>query len=200
MTGNRNSIFNEQEILERLKDQDQSAFTIIYNTYSPKIYRYAIRFVKSNTIAEDAVHDIFVKLWNNAADLDIQVSIQSYLYKLAHNHLLNIIRREAVEVRYIDEMMNSAVDFSLNTEETIEYRETLAKTRQAIDSLPPQRKLIFEMGRGEGMSHKQIARELNIADSTVNNQIVKALKSIKEHLLATGAIGAMAGFILLIKK
>ena len=50
------------------------------------------------------------------------------------------------------------------------------------------------------MSHKQIARELNLADSTVNNQIVKALKSIKEHLLATGAIGAMAAFILLLKK
>ena len=200
MAGKVNTMLNEQEILERLKDQDQSAFTIIYNTYSKKIYSYAIRFVKSNDIAEDAVHDIFVKLWNSAADLDIQVSIQSYLYKLAHNHLLNLIRREAVEGRYIDEMMNNAADFSQNTEETIEYRETLAKTRQAIDNLPPQRKLIFEMGRGEGMSHKQIARELNIADSTVNNQIVKALKSIKEHLLATGAIGAMAAFILLLKK
>ncbi|WP_161964359.1 RNA polymerase sigma-70 factor [Mucilaginibacter endophyticus] len=195
-----NTILNEREILDRLKDLDQGAFTTIYNAYSKQIYRYAIRFVKSNDIAEDAVHDIFVKLWNNAADLDIQVSIQSYLYRLAHNHLLNLIRREAVEGRYIDEIMNNATEFSQNTEETIQYRETLAKTQQAIDNLPPQRKLIFEMGRGEGMSHKQIARELNIADSTVNNQIVKALKSIKEHLLATGAIGAMTAFILLLKK
>ncbi|WP_183561568.1 RNA polymerase sigma-70 factor [Mucilaginibacter sp. SP1R1] len=200
MTSKDKMIFNEEELLAGLKVQDQEAFTIIYNTYAPKLFRYAVKIIKSTEIAEDAVHDIFVKLWNNAPLVNIESSIQSYLYKLTQNHLLNLIKRETVQERYIDEIMFCAEQFSENTENTIAYRETMEKAQQAIDNLPPQRKLIFEMGRNGGMSHREIARELDIADSTVNNQIVKALRSIKDHLIANGVISLFLVVIILLKK
>lgn len=199
MTDQDKTNLNEEDLLAGLRDHDRECFTVIYNAYSRKLFRYALKIIKSAEIAEDTVHDVFVKLWHNAPSLEVESSIQSYLYKLTQNHLLNIIKREAVKGRYVCEVMHVTDQFSENTEDTITYRETLAKTQQAIDSLPPQRKLIFEMGRNGGMSHREIARELDIADSTVNNQIVKALRSIKDHLVASGAISLLLLANLLVK-
>jgi len=189
------NIPNERQLLIGLNAHDQEAFTIIYNLYSKKLFRYAVKIIKSTEIAEDTVHDVFVKLWDNAPTLQIETTIQAYLYRSTHNYLMNLIKRGAVEGKFVDEVISSAAVASQNTEETISYRETLKQAKKVIDSLPPQRKLIYEMGRNKGMSHKQIALELNIADSTVNNQIVKALKTIKEHLMISGSLGMALALI-----
>lgn len=199
MTDKDKKIFSEKQLLAGLKKHDQESFKVIYNTYAPKLFRYAVKIIKSSEIAEDAVHDIFFKLWNSASSLDAELSLQPYLYKLTQNHLLNLIKRERVKERYVEEIMFCAAKSTENTENVIHYRETLQKAQQAIDNLPPQRKLIFEL-RHNGGSHREIARELNIADSTVNNQIVKALKHIKDHLVANGALGLILISGILLKK
>ncbi len=185
----KTDVLNEQQLVVRLKNRDSQAFTVIYNLYAQKLYRYAVKFIKSPEIAEDVVHDIFVKLWDNVNELQIESSLQAYLYKIAQRQLLNIIKRSAVEVKIIDEIINNTTPYSQCTEDSLLYKETFSHTTDAINKLPSQRKLIFELGRNKGLSHKQIARQLNIADSTVNNQMVKALKSIKSHLLLKGSIG-----------
>lgn len=194
------NILNERQVLIRLSNHDQEAFTIIYNAYSKKLFRYALKIIKSTEIAEDTVHDIFVKLWDNAPTLKIETSIQAYLYKSTYHYLLNLIKHNAVQDKFVDKIMAGAAQFSHCTEESILYKETLHQAQHAIDHLPPQRKLIFEMKRNQGMSHKQIALELNIADSTVNNQIVKALKTIKEHLFVSGSIGTLLVLIRMLSK
>lgn len=194
------NILNEQQVLIRLSNHDQQAFTIIYNAYAKKLFRYAVKIIKSTEIAEDTVHDIFVKLWDNAPALKIETSIQAYLYKATYHYLMNLIKHNAVQGRFVDKVMTSAAQFSHCTEESILYKETLHQAQHAIDHLPPQRKLIFEMKRNQGMSQKQIALELNIADSTVNNQIVKALKTIKEHLIISGSIGTLMALISILYK
>ncbi|EHQ25868.1 RNA polymerase sigma-70 factor [Mucilaginibacter paludis] len=190
-----NEIVNERQLLVQLSNHDKEAFSIIYNAYAKKLFRYAVKIIKSTEIAEDTVHDIFVKLWDNASSLQIETSLQAYLYKATYFHLMNLIKRGAVQERFVDEVMYSAAQLSHCTEEKVLFKETLKHVQCAIDSLPPQRKLIFEMGRNEGMSHRQIARELDLADSTVNNQIVKALKTIKEHLLISGSVGILLTFV-----
>lgn len=194
------NILNEQQVLIRLSNHDQEAFTIIYNAYAKKLFRYAVKVIKSTEIAEDTVHDIFVKLWDNAPALKIETSIQAYLYKSTYYYLMNLIKHNAVQGKFVDKVMTSAAQFSHCTEESILYKETLHQAQHAIDNLPPQRKLIFEMKRNQGMSQKQIALELNIADSTVNNQIVKALKTIKEHLTVSGSIGTLLALISILYK
>lgn len=191
MINDESIIPNEHQLLIRLKNHDHAAFTVIYNQYSGKLFRYALKIIKSTQIAEDAVQDVFVKLWDNAGTLQIGSSLQAYLYRSVYYYLLNLIKRGAVEHKFVDEIMNSAAQASQCTEESVFYKETLKQVQFAVESLPPQRKLIFEMGRYQGMSHRQIAQELQIADSTVNNQIVKALKTIKEHLFFGGSIGVL---------
>lgn len=200
MSNGEINIFSEEQLLNRLSNHDREAFTIIYNTYAKKLFRYAFKVIKSSEIAEDTVHDIFVKLWNNAADLKIETSLQAYLYKSTYFHLLNLLKKGTVQQKFVKEVTHTTDQSSQCTEENVFYKETLKQVQYAVNSLPPQRKLIFEMGRNQGMSHRQIAQQLQIADSTVNNQIVKALKTIKNHLLAGGSISMLALLLSLIKK
>ncbi len=189
MINRKTDLPNDQQLLIKLKNQERAAFESVYSLYSKKLYWYALKFVKSPEIAEDIVHDVFVKLWENASTLLPEASLQAYLYKITKNSILNLIKRAHVEVRIVDEITHYAEQFTLNTDEQIQYRETLFQTKNAISELPPKRKQIFEMSRNDGMSHRQIAAHLEITDSTVNNQLVKAIKSIKTYLYLNGTIG-----------
>lgn len=189
MINRKNDILNDKQLIVRLKNQDAEAFSILYNRYSKKLYWYALKFVKSPEIAEDIIHDIFVKLWEQSDSLHTDASIQAYLYKITRNSLLNLIKRGTVEARVIDEIMYHAEQHTSNTDESVQYRETLRQTNEAIDELPPKRKQIYELSRNNGMTHRQIAMQLEITDSTVNNQLVKAIKSIKSFLYLRGTTG-----------
>ena len=188
MIDRKTDIPNDQQLMIKLKNQERAAFESVYNNYSKKLYYYALKFVKSPEIAEDIMHDVFVKLWEHATMLNPEASLQAYLYKMTRNSLLNLIKRGNVEERIVEEIMNHAEQFTLNTEEQIQYRETLAQANKAIGELPPKRKQIFEMSRDKGMTHRQIALQLEITDSTVNNQLVKAIKSIKNYLYLNGTV------------
>lgn len=189
MIDRKTDIPNDQQLIIKLRNQDREAFESVYNQHSKKLYGYALKFVKSPEIAEDIIHDVFVSLWEHAATLDAAYPIKSYLYKITRNAVLNLIKRGTVEVRVVDEIMTHAAQFSTNTAEHVQYRETLQQTKNAISELPPKRKMIFEMSRDSGMTHRQIAQQLDITDSTVNNQLVKAIKSIRNYLYLNGTIG-----------
>jgi len=180
---------DEQQLVIRLNNQDREAFETLYNNYSKKLYRYALKFVKSPAIAEDVVHDVFVKIWEQMAVLNPDASIQAYLYKITHNSLLNLLKRGSVESRIVEEIIHHAELLVQNADETFQYKEALDQARQAIETLPPKRKQIYKLSRDLGMSHRQIALELNLADSTVNNQMVKAIKTIRDFLSLRGTIG-----------
>ncbi|MCD0487932.1 RNA polymerase sigma-70 factor [Pedobacter sp. MC2016-14] len=181
--------WDDQMLVVRLKDLDKQAFEQLYHRYAQKLFYYALKFVKSPEMAEDIVHDVFVKVWDNLNDLNPDFSIQAYLYRITHNSLLNLLKRGTVESRIVKEMLQHAEQTTPNTDQAFQYKEALQQTKQAIATLPPKRKQIYELSRYDGLSHRQIAITLNIADSTVNNQMVKAIKSIRDFLSLRGTIG-----------
>lgn len=191
-------MWNEPELIAGLKKQDKQAFTIIYNTYAEKLFFHALKFIKSSDLAEDAVQDVFVKLWNQAQKLEIN-SLQAYLFRSIQNHMLNAIKRGKVQAQVLSKVTHEE-EASNCTEEVLQFKETKGEAQKAINRLPPQRKLIFELSRQQEMTHRQIAEQLEIADSTVNNQLVKAIKSIKHYLTVSGSFGTLVVFITTVFK
>ncbi len=182
------SVNKELELLKKLRGHDADAFSIIYKSYVKKIYAYILSIVKSQALAEDITHDVFVKLWENAQDIHIDKPVQAYLYTLARNHSLNIIRRASRETWISDEIISNA---KTRTEDGLQFtqrKETGRYIKSAIDLLPPQRRMIYELCRNQGYSYKEAAEQLGIKDSTVNSQMVKALKTIKNFMLRNGAL------------
>ena len=167
------------------KNEDAVLFEEIYTTYFPLLYNYAFSITKDRAEAEDAVGDVFLKLWEEKQFRQIEKSVKSYLFKSVYNQCINILQREEVREKYahyikhLQYVTENDSDYPLSSLIESELTETI---RQAIDKLPPQCRKIFEMSRIEQLTHEEIARQLDVSINTVHMQIKRALGKLRIEL------------------
>ncbi|PUZ25844.1 RNA polymerase sigma-70 factor [Chitinophaga parva] len=184
---------NEQALLQQLALGDREAFTTIYQQYHAGIYNYLLKFTRNPALTEDLVHDVFLKIWEVRAQLDIRKSFDSYLYRLARNTALNQLNRLALYDTIRDELLHrlslDATDQPLmNALETKQYEALLQK---ALDSLPPQRREAFILCRQQGRSYEEAAAMMHISRNTFKQHLSLAVKSIRDYLLEHGNISLL---------
>ncbi|MEQ7800976.1 RNA polymerase sigma-70 factor [Pedobacter sp. ASV1-7] len=184
----RLSINREIELLEKLKLQDPKAFSQLYTLYVKKIYAYALGILKSPSLAEDVTQDTFVKLWEHALSIKSDRSIQPFLFTIVRNLSLNVIKQASKQAFISDEMFSHVESQQEDGLQYTERKQTGEIIGKAVDQLPPQRRIIYDLCRNYGYSYKQTADKLGIKDSTVNSQMVKALKTIKDFMVRNGAL------------
>jgi RNA polymerase sigma-70 factor (family 1) len=172
----------EREIVEKVAKGDHQAFRIIFDQYKDVLYGYSYKLTKSNVLAEEAIQEVFLKFWQNRRDLNPDLSVKAYLYKITKNHLFNLLRNAAYDHQLKQQLFYNRRDTHYSTEDQLIYRDLETFKNQAIANLPPKMQQIFHMSRTQELSHKEIAHQLGISQHTVKDQIVKALKSIKEYL------------------
>ena len=146
--------------------------------YFEGLYRYAFTILKNNDDAKDAVQSVFVKIWEKRATIDEQQSVQSYLYTSVYNYCLNVKRKEKVRNEYVQ---NNQQTQQTNSDQLV-TRENIKTITDALESLPPQCRLIFFKSRFEKKKYAEIAEELNLSVKTIEVQIGKALKILREKL------------------
>ncbi|MDR6785233.1 RNA polymerase sigma-70 factor (family 1) [Pedobacter africanus] len=173
---------NEAELVLLLQQGDMDALSGLYFLHVKQLKRYIIKGAKSPALTEDIIHDTFIKVWENRAGIDSSQSFKAYLYTIARRHLLNLMKRAQFEDGIVNEIKKYSAEADRSTELLLEYNESNSLLNEAVQHLPPQCKEIFIRCKINGQSHKQIAEELHISMSTVNNQMGKALKNIKEFL------------------
>ena len=170
---------NDLDLVSKIRNGDRSAFESLFKTHYQSLCFYALRFVGETQLAENTVQDVFLKCWEDKDSLNFHSSVKAYLYKSVHNRCLNLLKRQQIEQRYIAET-DPAVAIS---DDGIDEQENLQlKIREAIDQLPPQCKRIFELSRMEGLKYREIADHLDISVKTVENQMGKALRMLRESL------------------
>lgn len=177
---------SDQNLTKRIQNNDTTAFDELFKKYSPKIYAFALRYLKSVEEAEGVVQDLFVYVWEHRKKLKADTKIQAYFFTIAYNLIRKIFRKAAYKQGYINEIMadNLITDDSVN--ETIDYNSMIDEVNKVISGLPPRSRQIFEMSRMQGKSNIEIAEELNISRATVDNQISKALKYIRLNVKNKG--------------
>ena len=106
----------------------------------------------------------------------------SYLFSIANRQALKYLKKVASDARILKSITDYAEPSRNETEEQIILRESAEAIDMAVAQLPDQRRLIWELSRNEGLSHEQIAARLNISKSTVKNQMVHALKHVRNFL------------------
>jgi RNA polymerase sigma-70 factor (ECF subfamily) len=168
-----------------LKTGDIRMFEDIYNTYYPLLLNYAENITKDTFMAEDAVSDVFLKLWEGRDNIEIESSLKSYLYKSVYNQCLNALKHIDIQNQYRDFFLHhppifeDGSDYPLSRIIENEIQTILQKT---IERLPDQCRKIFIMRRYDGMKHEEIARELSISIHTVRTQIHRALEKLRIEL------------------
>lgn len=169
-------------LLQNLKAGDEKSFRRVYLKYHKQLYSVALKYLRSKSLAEDAVHDIFIKLWNNRTKLEKSGSLRGFLFTAVKNHVLNIIsgqkRKLKKDIEFIYQKRLSSKEIE-NVIVLSKYRKFYGS---AIDQLPDKRREIFELRMKEGLTNREIANYLGISIHTVKSQYYKASKFIRAYV------------------
>lgn len=167
-------------VLEDLATRDsEPAFKSLYMSYSDRIMRYLVMYVKSGQIAEELVSDVFFALWENRKQLPEISNFDAYIYRIAKFKVLNYLRDNKDQTVDLDEV---PIDLFAYTETTPEddyiSRELIDAVNAAIEELPTKSKLAFKLVREDGMKYKDAAEHLGISVKTLEAQLTYAMKKI----------------------
>lgn len=172
-----------QVLLEKIsRDSDQLAFRQLFMQYSDRLIVFAASLLPSREEAEEAVSDVFVKIWQHRAGLTSIQHFNTYLYTAVRNTAYNYRERagrtpEILPGEHIQVAVNT---WSASPEEMLISKENLRKIELAINALPPRCKLIFRLVKEDGLKYREVATILNISINTVNTQMALALKKLGE--------------------
>jgi RNA polymerase sigma-70 factor (family 1) len=156
-------------------------FEALFKQYYAPLVVYACKYVPEKDVAREIVQDFFVKLFEKRSSLTIDTSLKSYLYRSVYNACMNYINQRSIQEKHIRN-----IDLERNDEENLENEinsvELQNRIFNLIEALPPKCKRIFKMNRLEGMKNEEIAVSLNLSKRTVETQISKALKILRNKL------------------
>jgi len=168
----------ELEYLKKMENDDQKSFDALFLHYQPKLIHFIHGFIKDKEAARDLSQDIFFKIWLNRSTLNRINSFKSYLFQMARHAVYDYYDHSLVKEKFENKLIGQSV-----TEYTIEadiYAKELELTLDlAIERMQPQRKLIYNMSRKEGLSNDEIALRLNLNKRTIENQISLALSTLR---------------------
>lgn len=159
----------------------EEAFKQVYHTYFEPLCRFADFYSSDKSVAKDVVQQVFLKLWESGKDVREISNIKSYLFTSVKNQVLNDQRKN----RVMEELESEEVAADFNISDTLDGQELQEKIERLIESLPEKRRYIFRLSREEQQSYKEIAELLDISPRTVENQISKALKYLKEQIFGS---------------
>lgn len=174
--------YNERELLQQVAHGSQDAFARIYEKHRQRLYNYLLGITKAAQVAEDILVDVFMKLWIGREMLVRIENLEGFLHKVAYNKAMDFFKTTARHAR-LQQVYAQRIDQpQQNPEDWLIDEEARRILREAINQLPPQRKLIYTMSREQGLSYDEIAKVLHLSRNTVKGTIMAATRSISEYM------------------
>jgi RNA polymerase sigma-70 factor, ECF subfamily len=164
--------------LDPVRGMDNEAFEKLFRAYFPPLMSFSRKILGDEDDAREVVQQVFINLWEKRDEVDLSTSLKSYLFTSVNNRSLNVIRdRKKFSSEEVPEI---AGEWDVSAQ--IESMELEEKIREIITSLPEKCREIFELNRKEGLKYNEIAALLDISVKTVENQMSKALRILREQL------------------
>lgn len=158
----------------------RAGYEALFKQYYKSLCIFATRIIHDDDAAEDIVHEVFIKLWGKRDDIDVQRSVKSYLFTSVHNRCLNYIR-DNKKFTQRDEYFTNASIADTDYRE-VEECEIQSRIMTAIETLPEKCREVFELCKLQEMKYADVANHLGISIKTVENQMGKALKMLRDEL------------------
>lgn len=177
--------YNEKALLQLVAEGDELAFTQLFNQYWNTVYAQSLAYLKSVTLAQDVVQEVFLKLWHKRASLPAVERIDSFIFITARNEIINQLRKQLPSAN-AEEQLPDSPEKVMRPDQELAHRQQHALLARAIEELPPQRKLVFTLNRYDGLSYEEIAQQLGISRETVKGHMVKALAFVRTYLTTHG--------------
>lgn len=168
---------------ERIQKGDEQAFEELFREHYSELCGFAADYLSSVDRARDVVQDTFLEIWRRRGDIKIKSSIKSYLYQSVRNRALNEIRKLKTKSEYLEAVKSETEGREKRTAiNKIEMSKLSDEVNEAISELPERRRMAFLLHRRHGFTYKEVAQIMGIAPKTVENQIGRALKSLRSQL------------------
>jgi RNA polymerase sigma-70 factor, ECF subfamily len=175
-------MIRDTEIIGRIRQGDIRQFETLFRSSYVSLVKYAGTLIKDQDTAEEIVQDLFVRLWQDREKINIESSLNGYLFRSVHNRCLHHIEHRKVVERHASEM---SYESELHTEDpsgALQYKELQAKIAAILERLPERCGKIFCMNRFEGLKYSEIAEKLSVSVKTVEANMGKALKEFRKAL------------------
>ena len=190
---------NDTDLFKFLQEDNQEAFAEIYNRYWKTIYYVAIKYTKSNQLAQDLVQDIFLKIWVNRTHNFAHVKdFKSYLLITARNQIISAFRKKVLYQNI--ENIDIIEEEILLPDKQLFYKELLVSFNKSIGMLPRQQKKVYQLRREEKLKYHEIAKLMGISVSTTKNHMSKAILFIRNQLTDKNAYPMIILMMLIVKN
>lgn len=157
-------------------------FSDIFRQHEHTLHCLALRLTKSEQTASDIIQEVFLKLWEQRENISDIHNMEAWLYRLTENKVIDFLRKAAADDRLKEKIWADLQQILNETELHIAAREYNQIIQKAINELPPQRRLIYQLNKEEGLGYQQIADELQISRHTVKNQLFTAIQSVRRFI------------------
>ncbi|RHR38030.1 RNA polymerase sigma factor [Parabacteroides sp. AF18-52] len=172
---------SENILWKSFRNGDNDSFELIYKNYADILFRYGIQFTSNESLVKDAIHDVYVKLYNDRLRLKTEVNIKFYLFTCLKNHLYNLLKRELFfdkvdleEGEYLDPCAEEQVTVTLN------QKELQQTVRKVLSMLTDRQREIIYYRYMEELSIEEIAILMDMNYQSVQNSIQRSIKKIRE--------------------
>lgn len=177
------SVFNERQLAIELSLGDKEAFAKIYQHYSPKLHYKVFRILKSESITQEVLQDVFLKVWDNRLKIDIEKSFGSYLSCIAVNKCYDYFRKMNRDKKLQARFCRTYTANYSPIEEELTNKEITEILHKAVGCLPQKRREVFLLCKFNGMSYDEVSNLLGISTSTISDHIVKANHFIRNYFV-----------------
>lgn len=173
----------EKYIIDGLRSGRESAYRQLFDQYYPRLVVFANKYLNDLENARDIVQEFYLYLYESRHTITIQTSLKSYLYSSVKNRCLNQIKHELVKEKHRNISRAEANVSYPDPEQLMDAVELEARVYDIVSKLPEKCRQIYIMNRVDGKGNREIAEALDLSIRTVETQISKALKSLKNSLL-----------------
>jgi RNA polymerase sigma-70 factor, ECF subfamily len=174
---------SNKELLLLIQKDDRIAFYNLYERYCRRLHGFVLRYVKQKEDAEEIVQEVFVKIWESRNKIYDYSSFESFLFTIAYNTTISLLRKRTVETKYLDHLKSlQQPDISPDLIDEIHFNELNERVHSLLNELTPRQKEIFQLSREEGLTHDEIAIKLDISVNTVKKHIANTLAFLKSQI------------------
>ena len=175
-------IENDNIVLAQLRQGDKRALEYLFSKYFTRLCNFAYNLTRSETLAKEAVQQVFINVWEKRNKLYIETSLIAYLVKATQNNALNLIKKNKIRLGYEQDYAREHLAAHREVEAQFEGKAFNKLVKAGIKQLPAKCKEIYTLSKREGLTYEEIAAHLGVSPKTVENQMGIAMKKLREYL------------------
>lgn len=176
----------ERELLSQLTLDDEQAFATLFHAYKNKLYGFILGITDSRELSKDIVQDVFLKIWNTRHHAHEIENFNAFVYRMARNAALDHLKRASRESTIMSQISQISSEHTPDDPfEALKALEMKAKYENALQKLPKQQRLVYELRHLQGIEYAEIAKKLSLPVPTIRSHFRNALNTLKSHLFWT---------------